>query len=395
MKKNSILDKKTRKTLLTMIAISVIILGFYRRSSAVNFADEEMFLENDYIKEIESLNRYSDIGYEEYLYAKDGFNVLSSDDDYLYGTIKGNRLFKTENINGSRFLLQRFEDNIVSLEVLENGNILLCTTRGRWLEDAGSKIYLSKDKGKTFEVVLEMKTGDAFHWNYAHDDEGYVFISEYGRKDKQDNARRIYRSNDWGETFECIYEPKEEEGYHNHKIHIDKLDKNIIYQVVGDDNKRLLISRDRGDTWESIYWGDYHPTSLVDLGDSIVFGLDGAPYSGIVKFDKETMKISQKLRFKKPKRGGSVYAMTEYEDKLYAGFMSYGDSENWDGRIYTSDDDGENWGLLDGFDKIEETMGVGFHKFVEKGGKLYVNVQLPYESHDGSSKHYFGTLKIK
>lgn len=327
-------------------------------------------------------------------YARDGFKILESHEGDLYGSIESNKLYKTSGINSDRYLIHEFQekDRIVSMESLANGNFLVCTSESRWLDKANGKIYLGKEDSPELKKVLDLAIGDAYHWNYAHDEDGYVFISEYGYKGEDNNARRIYRSKDFGESFELVYEPETEEGYHNHIIHIDKNDSEKIYQVIGDDNKRLLISEDRGDSWRSLDWGDYHPTSIIDMGDYLLMGLDGVPYSGIISFDKETEEISKSLKLNKPD-GGSVYTMLETDGKIYAGFMSYADKDSWDGTIYTSEDGGESWEREFSFDKLDESAGLGIYKFIENNGEIYIDMHFPYME-EKSLKTYFGTVKL-
>lgn len=331
---------------------------------------------------------------EDYEYSRDGFFVLASYENYLYGKIEPNILYKTLTTNGIRIPIYEFdkEDKIISIYTLKNGSMLVGTSESRWLDRQNGKVYLSKDGGLSFKKVLDLEIGDAYHWSYASDDEGYVYISEYGYKGEDNNARRIYQSKDYGESFDNIYEPKREEGYHNHKIHVDRKDKNKIYQVVGDDNKRLLISEDRGKTWRTVWWGNYHPTSIIDMGDHLLMGLDGAPYSGIIRFDKKTEEVSEALKLSSPE-GGSVYTMLYNRGTIYAGFMSYGDKDPWDGTIYISKDQGKTWQKDYSFDKLDKVGGVGIYKFVPKGDKIYINIQLPYKE-DGRIKHYFGTVEI-
>lgn len=193
----------------------------------------------------------------EYEFLDPFIKVMAADDTYLWAG-GGNNSWQTDTLYRSSDYgdtweeIQRFDKNIQSIHITYDGSILVSLSQGRWLKDANSQIVLSKDGGHSFEPVLDLQSGAVYTWNIASDHEGYIFVSEYGYKDLPDNARRIYRSKDSGLNWEIVYEPKESQGYHNHVISIDKNDNNIIYQVVGDDQKAILRSKDRGDSWTEI-----------------------------------------------------------------------------------------------------------------------------------------------
>lgn len=391
-------NKYIKLTIIISVAL-ILTIGFVTRAngSYLDFLSIRKLINQKFLSDDDNLNlKYEDIeligGYE---FAKDGFRVLESDDEYLYGVIDSNNLYRTKGINEKRELIQTFDKNIITMHTLENKNLLLSTSESRWIDRPNGDIYLFDDDSKELKKVLTLKSGDAYHWNIASDKKGNVYISEYGIKSEKDNARRIYKSDNFGEDFKLIYNPKKEEGYHNHKIIVDKNNENIVYQVIGDLNKRLLISEDKGDNWRSIDWGNYHPTSIIDIGDYLILGLDGAPYSGIARFNKETEKVEEVFKTPKP-YGGSIYSMIEHEGKIYAGNMSYSNKEKWHGSIMVSKDKGKTWEIEYIFDKLSEDMGVGLNKLVSHEDKLFVLCQIPYKCPtSGENKHYFGTIELE
>lgn len=323
--------------------------------------------------------------------------VMAVDELYLWAgggdfSWQTNILYRSDDFGDNWEEVKKFDKIIESIHITYDNTIMVSLSDGRWLEEANSEILISKDGGISFESVLDLKSGAAYTWNIASDDEGYIFVSEYGYKSLPDNSRRIYRSKDGGLSWEIVYEPKEREGYHNHIIHIDKNDKNIIYQVIGDDNKAILRSSDRGDTWDKMISGTYHPTSVVQIDDDLFYGLDGAPKSGIIKYNTGTKKL--KFTFETPKPfGGSVYDMMYVNDVIYAAFLSYSDPGNpWDASIYISRDKGNTWENFCIWPK-HEGMGVGIYKFTHQGDYGYIWGTFPIDHENGTS--YYGTLRFK
>lgn len=324
------------------------------------------------------------------------FKVMAADNEYIWaaGDGQGDQfmklLYKSSDYGNSWELVHTFEKTIEGIHITEKGCIFVSISDDRWSDKANGEIWRSTNGGISFIKVLDLKTGTATNWNMASDDEGYIFISEYGYKGEERNARRIYRSKDNGLNWYIVYEPEEISGYHNHIIFIDKQDKNIIYQVIGDETKLILRSEDRGDTWSPIIEG-YHPTSILQIGNEILFGLDNYPYSGIIKYNKEVHKFENCFETPEP-FDGSIYDMIYVNDIIYAGFLSYDDNE-WDGSIFISRDKGQNWENFFTWSK-EEDIGVGFYTFSAQDDYIFVWVTLPIEK-DGIFEKYQGTLRFE
>lgn len=333
----------------------------------------------------------------EYEFLKPYISVMAVDDVYLWAgggnnSQKAYTLYRSDDFGDTWEKVKKFDKIIESIHITYDNTILISLSDGRWLENANSQIVISKDGGDSFEPVLDLESGAAYTWNMASDDEGYIFVSEYGYKRLPDNARRIYRSKDGGLNWEIVYEPEEIDGYHNHVISIDANDKNIIYQVIGDDVKAILRSSDRGDTWEELVSGTYHPTSVIQIDDNIFWGLDGAPKSGIIRYNTSIEELDYAFETPKP-YGGSIYDMMYVKDVIYAGLLSYSESSNhWNGSIFISKDKGQTWDKFCIWPKTEE-MGVGIYKFTHQGDYGYIWGDFPIDLGDGSS--FYGTLRFK
>lgn len=319
--------------------------------------------------------------------------VMAADEDYIWATQERDMsyLCRSDDFGDTWQRVYRFDKRIETIHITPDNVILVSISDGRWLEEANSQIMRSGDGGYSFSPVLELGDGAAYHWNISSDDEGYVFVSEYGYKAYPNNSRKIYRSKDGGLNWKTVYDPAPKEGIHNHVISIDKNDNNIIYQVVGDNQKDILKSVDRGDSWESILQG-YHPTSVIQIDDTMFWGLDGVPKSGVISYDTTTKKLGYSLETPKP-LDGSAYDMLYVNDVMYVGFLSYSDlHQDWDGSIFASEDQGKTWRQFATFPKYEG-FGIGLEKFTAFEDYGFIYGSFPVWS-DGKVSSYSGTIRF-
>lgn len=325
--------------------------------------------------------------------------VLETSDDYLWA-VGGNAqdgyarvLYRSGDLGASWEKVYAFPKLIEGIHVTPKGVILVSISNGRWKKDADCEIYHSVDGGKTFKKVLDLKDGAAISWNFASDEDGYVYISEYGYKEAPNNARKIYRSKDSGISWRVVYNPKPRANHHNHIIQIDKDNKNIIYQSIGDVHKEIIHSTDRGDTWSKLVH-DYNPTAMLQIDRDIFWGLDNHPRSGIIKYNKDNKKVDFSLNTPKP-YNGSIYDMIYENGVIYAGLLSYSQpSHTWDGSMFISRDKGKTWENFAVWPKLNEKSGVGFYNIVAKDGYGFINGQFPV-MRNGQPSHYVGTMKFK
>lgn len=332
----------------------------------------------------------------------DGFRVLPTNirvmgktSNYLLGVGKvagdgGQSLYKSRNGGNTWIQVKKFKRKIKGIHTNGRESIFVAIGGDRWSEDPKTELLKAENVESEFKKVLDIKSGVVLNWNMASDSEGYMFLSEYGNKDIEDNPRRIYRSKDYGTTWEVVYEPSPQKGYHNHVIHIDKYNLNNIYQIVGDDDKKLIISKDRGDTWD-VKDTDYHPTSVVQIQNYLIYGLDAVPFSGFKTLDTETDEIVRNYRLKKP-RYGSIYDMVLVGETIYAGALSYYYND-WAGSILISTNYGESWNTLAEVNRPED-LGVSFDNFIEFNGDVYIGGVYPVIL-NGEETTFHGTIKYK
>lgn len=335
----------------------------------------------------------------DYEFLQSGVSVLGADEDHLWA-IGGNPqdgygrvLLKSKDFGDSWDKVYAFKKRVEGIHITPNNTILVSTSNGRWLPNADCEIFRSVDQGKSFKKVLDLESGAAISWNFASDDEGYIFVSEYGYKLLPDNARRIYRSSDSGLTWKKVYQAKETFGHHNHVISIDPNNNNIIYQSIGDIHKMILRSTDRGNTWKKII-SHYNPTSVLQLEDTILWGLDNHPKSGIMRYNTKTKKVDYSLETPLPLRG-SIYDLLYVHDVIYAGLLSYGEpNQTWDGSILISKDKGVTWETFAIWPKYDANSAIGFYNFTAQGDYGFINSTLPIVT-DGKVQHFNGTLRFK
>ena len=300
-------------------------------------------------------------------------------------------LLQSTNHGGNWAYIYKFENPVRAIYLNEHGVIFVSTTVDRWSPTPTGAIHRSYDGGETFHTVLSGMSGAAEHWNIASND-NIMFISEYGFKGRGDNARRIYRSIDWGITWQIVFDPGRIYNYHHHRILIT--DDGIVYQAIGDGiNARIIRSQDNGASWQTVVTG-YQPTSAIAFDTHILWGLDGGPYYGVMRYCRSTGAITRSFTTPEP-FGSSNYDMLYVNGVVYAMFLSYGHIRyTHPGSIFFSRDEGITWELL-GYIEKSHGWGIGLYSIVSDGTYAYVNIStLIY--HDGiRERNFYGTLRFK
>jgi len=282
----------------------------------------------------------------------------------------------------------KFEKPIIAIFCDDYDNIFVTTANERGYSEEKGELHKSSDGGNNFSQVLEIEAGIPVSWNFASKN-GVMLVSEYGFKGENDNARRIYKSLDYGDTWEIIYEPEAVVEYHNHKIIIT--DDGTIYQSVGDGvNAKIMKSTDDGSNWITVIEG-YHPTSAVEFDEYILWGLDSGPMSGIARLNKKTDEIEYAFKTPEP-FNGSCYDMKEADGVVYAMFMSYMGAVH-PSSIFYSLDAGETWEIL-GYIEKNETEGVGVYNLTVDDKYGYIDFGAPVYN-DGEVTNYRGTMRFE
>lgn len=328
---------------------------------------------------------------------ENGYSIFEiSHEDKVLWARKDNVLYESTDKGQTFDELYTFDrDTIDTIDLTKGGSLLVSVSNGRFTEDANNVIYRSMDMGKSFEPVLELPSGSAYHWSIASSDNDHVYISEYGYKKLPDNARRIFKSTDDGKSWLQVFDNGEHDNNHFHRIHVDSDAPNTIYQAVGDgDNNTLLVSKDYGETWSSLVEA-FNPTGVAESGNYLVWGTDTHPGHGIYVMDKTSHEIVSSfvlpLEF-----AGPIYDVLNMNGTLYAGVMSYDwESHVHDSTIWYSTDHGFTWDIFKRIEKIP-AYGIGIYKLLYLEDDLYVRVSMAVENLDTQAYEKFsGTMKIR
>jgi len=317
-----------------------------------------------------------------------GIIVLEAEDNVLWATqFRTGNLMKSVNQGVNWTLIREFPRPINAIHADGHGNLFVATSLDRWAPRGSAELFKSTDGGQSFRHVLDIQSGAPMNWNIASQD-GTMFVSEYGFKWLPNNARRIYRSLDFGETWTMVYEPPQTLDYHNHKILMTE--DGIIYQSVGDGmNSQIKRSTDNGYTWTTAVYG-FQPTSGLVFDDYILWGLDGGPWMGIARYDRQTHQMDQALVLPQP-FSGPAYDLMMVNGIIYAPFLSYG-GYSFPASIFFSEDEGHTWHLL-GYIEKAAVHGVGLNHIVTDGRYAYIDIGAPI-IRDGHVEMFRGTLRI-
>lgn len=336
--------------------------------------------------------REASIEEKEVYYIEPAMKIHAAFDDKLYATsLEFNKLYYSEDSGATWNLMHAFDTNIQTVYFSPLGEMFVSIATDRFSPESDGVILKFDEESQKFKEVLTIESGAVYTWNIDGDEDGYLVVSEYGYKSFPNNARRLYQSKDSGETWEVIYEPNEEDNYHNHKIVIDEANPSIIYQSVGDGlNNQLMRSLDRGETWTTLKTG-FNPISVIQTSDFFVWGTDTHPKQGIYVMEKDSGEIVN--HFYPDGFAGSIYDMVELDGRMYAGFSSYEwESQWWDGTVWSSDDEGFTWDLDFKIEKTEG-YGIGFYKMVVDSNMVYINSSY-YPGPDSERPPYTGTIRF-
>jgi photosystem II stability/assembly factor-like uncharacterized protein len=324
----------------------------------------------------------------EYAFLDWGVIVLEADGDTLWAMqFRTGNLMKSTDQGESWTMTHQFARPINAVYADGHGNLFVATTLDRWASPGTGEVFKSSDGGQTFRHVLDIRSGAPMRWNFASQN-GTMFISEYGYKWLDNNARRIYRSLNFGETWTIVYEPPQALDYHKHKILITE--DGIIYQSIGDgQNAQIIRSADGGYSWTRVVRG-FQPTSGIVFDNHILWGLDGGPWMGVARYDRQTGEMTRALTLPEP-FSGPAYDMVMAHGIVYAAFLSYG-GYAFPASIWFSEDEGKSWYLLGAIHKAPQ-YGVGLNHMVTDGEFLYIDIGAPI-TRDGEVERFRGTLRI-
>ena len=307
--------------------------------------------------------------------------------------ISRNRLVKSQDHGITWQTVHIFDKNIEVVYADGHGNIFVSISLGRWLEAPYAQLHKSTDNGATFTKVLQTGGGVPVGWNIASQN-GTMFVSEYGFKGHSpanigNNARRIYRSLDFGNTWETVFYPEPTYDWHNHTTLITT--DGVVYQSIGDGaNAHIKRSTDNGYNWQTVA-RRFHPTSALQFGDYILWGLDAGPWHGVMRYHRPTQTTSRSLTLPYPFKG-SAYDMIYANGIVYAMFLSYINYSH-PASIFYSKDQGHTWHIL-GEIHSPNAHGIGFFHMRHDDKFAYIDIQTPLYNEEEIT-FFRGTLRFE
>jgi hypothetical protein len=217
--------------------------------------------------------------------------------------------------------------------VLDNGWWLFSGGGLTGDEPVNGYIYLSKDEGSTWSLVLTLDKGRPIVNNLRDGKLGsHIAIGEYSpAKWAVDGPRKVYYSEDYGESWDIIYDPGPLDvapdvntGRHVHDCVFASDSYDTVYISYGDGTwkKILKITKPEGWVFGDGLWADEdditgpppakviaraQPTALLAHNDYIYCGMDGAHRASIVRrIDTRDDTIHAALTLPYPMNDASV-----------------------------------------------------------------------------------------
>ncbi len=234
-----------------------------------------------------------------------------------------------------------FSELIQCIHVMKNGVIIISTDDDRWDASKPCSIYRSNNQGYAFKKIKSIEGGCAIWWSIASDREHNLFIGEYGPK-KSDISKTVWKTSDFGENWEKIFQAPNLNGIHIHLVAVDPY-TGFLYITYGDlpDSKATYCSENQGKTWTKIR--AEQSTAVVFTKDNVYWGEDAnVPGGTVTRYDKKTKKFSVVLKASDyGNYGGSIYQialgnsgliyvpMVKYREDSHLPTLWVGDGTNW------------------------------------------------------------------
>jgi len=166
---------------------------------------------------------------------------------------------------------------------------------------SGNKLFLSTDleqySSDTWEEVLAMDSSwlnRTLAWDIC---DNILLRGEYGTKNEQDPPRRVYLSQDHGQTWTTIYDPAindmvDPANHHIHAVAFDPWCNNRIWVTIADGlNGNVIYSDDWGQTWNKLHQTVVHqPTNIICTPRAVLFASDERP-SGFRVWKRDLMEM--------------------------------------------------------------------------------------------------------
>ena len=242
-------------------------------------------------------------------------------DGYTYAAM-GGIMVRIINEGDAIEEITRFNQTIRSIHMTINGTFFVSTDSSVWNDTTPNRIYRSQDGGNNWDVVKTIIGGGcAIHWSIASDDQGRLYVGEYGPTGIN-QSKRVWKSIDQGDTWEVIFTADNVEGVHIHRVAIDPY-TNDVWITQGDEFEGIYRSTDEGLNFHLMRISQ--PTSVLFTEESIYWGEDN--WSGTITiFDRNSSNFSTAFRAYDAgtNYGGPIYDMARGQSgMIYAPMVKY------------------------------------------------------------------------
>ena len=238
------------------------------------------------------------------------------------------------------FNLQKHPDGhspayVANILALDNGALVVTTYSG------GGQVWVSNaDQTEiTLAIQLTPRAVVPREYGFTHYD-NIIFLSEYGSYHAVDTPRKVYRSLDYGQTWETVLELPQGHGRHIHTVAFDPW-ANRVWVGYGDSPVagNIMYSDDYGLTWSTVHAIErvQQSTGIYPRPHCVLFGSDEEP-DGIHRWERDPFNLQSEVRPEDIRRvfaidpkpginplslGGLALTATELDGVLYIPWQSY------------------------------------------------------------------------
>lgn len=183
-----------------------------------------------------------------------------------------------------RLLSRLFRADVHFYTTMKNGQSICIAKKGIFKSDFAT--------GK-FEKCFDITRGTR-PLNICEDADGNIFFGEYFNNPDRGSVN-IYKSMDYGSTWEVVYTFPAKSIRHIHEVRFDNY-TNAIWVVTGDLDGECIIgyTEDKFRTFNIVFQGgqEYRTCKLLFFKDKIVYGTDSETAENHLKqIDRNTLKV--------------------------------------------------------------------------------------------------------
>ncbi len=239
-----------------------------------------------------------------------------------------------------------------------------------------SGIFRSADVGQTW---AENKTGFSYVRRIELDPINDNILYIIAEKDGQ---MALFKTIDRGINWTQLLLQRDKQQPIVLDVLVDQKNPKIIYAT--DSTSGIYKSTDAGETWRSVYWGDFPTVGIVmdSQDDNLLYFVTGSQTIYITKDGGETFKVAQ--------TGGPIYSMDVNKKEKGVSYVLFS------GGLYVGKNGGETFELLPTLLKPNETVANKIVTDPIDANVLYLIAgQVLYKSIDAGKNWHPIPLKIK